>query len=152
VLKHIKYGFTLIELMIVVAIVGVLTAIAIPKFGEMLEKSREGATKGNIGAILSSIVIYSADNASSWPGDIDALEYRKYLDTIPPVKVTHPYTGFRMSGNSNVVELVAPGNTTPPAFAENTDGWRYDPNTGRVWVNNSQTDTKGYFYTNYGYD
>ena len=41
-------GFTLVELMIVVAIIGVLAAVAIPKFADMLEKSREGATKGNL--------------------------------------------------------------------------------------------------------
>ncbi|HTA77767.1 MAG TPA: prepilin-type N-terminal cleavage/methylation domain-containing protein, partial [bacterium] len=46
-------GFTLIELMIVVAIIGILAAIAIPRFAQMLEKSKEGATKGNIGAMKS---------------------------------------------------------------------------------------------------
>lgn len=142
----------MIELMIVVGIIGVLTAIAIPKFGDMLEKSREGATKGNIGAMLSSISIYTADNASSYPGDITSVSFSRYISGIPPVKVTHPWGGYRMLGSSKDVETLAFGNTAPVAFLETTDGWRYDPNTGRVWVNNSQTDSKGEFYTEYGYD
>jgi prepilin-type N-terminal cleavage/methylation domain-containing protein len=47
-------GFTMIELMIVVAIIGILAAIALPKFADMIEKSREGSTKGNIGALKSA--------------------------------------------------------------------------------------------------
>ena len=60
-------GFTLIELMIVVAIIGILAAIAIPKFAQMLEKSREGATKGNLGAIRSAVSIYYGDKEGVWP-------------------------------------------------------------------------------------
>jgi type II secretory pathway pseudopilin PulG len=138
--------------MIVVGIVAILTAIAMPRFGELLEKSREGATKGNIGAILSSLAIYSADNASNMPRTITSVEYTKYLDRIPPVKVTHPYGGFRMLGSNRDVDTIDYGNTGSFLFATDTDGWKYDANTGRVWVNNGQTDTQGVFYTYYGYD
>src|ERR1041385_76742 len=97
-------GFTLIELMIVVAIIGILAAVAIPKFAQMLEKSREGATKGNIGAIRSAISIYSGDWQGVWPSFLDATEATtasqpndgwfangskgSYMDSIPAVKVT----------------------------------------------------------------
>ena len=40
-----KAGFTLIELMFVVAIITILVSLALPKFAQMLEKAREGATK-----------------------------------------------------------------------------------------------------------
>jgi prepilin-type N-terminal cleavage/methylation domain-containing protein len=154
-------GFTLIELMIVVSIIGVLASVAVPRFGQMLEKAREGATKGNAGAILSSISIYNADNTGKWPDDISDAPYIKYLARIPAVKVTHPYSGNRLSGTSNEVEIITVGNGKGNGHAyaygrykidNDTDGWRYDPPSGGVWVNNAQTDTKGTCYTMYGYE
>ena len=156
-LKGKTYGFTLLELMIVVAIIGVLAALAIPKYRDMIEKSREGATKGNIGAIMSSLAIYYSDNKGAWPEDISANTYAKYLDRIPAVKVTHPDGGTQLSGNSNAVDIPNSGNNGNGnaygkyKFKANTDGWRYDPGGGGVWVNNSQTDSAGVDYTLYGY-
>jgi prepilin-type N-terminal cleavage/methylation domain-containing protein len=60
-------GFTLIELMIVVAIIGILAAIAIPRFAQMLEKAREGSTKGNLGSLKSAASIYYGDQQGIWP-------------------------------------------------------------------------------------
>jgi general secretion pathway protein G len=80
-----KAGFTLIELMIVVAVIGILSAVAIPKFASMVRKSREAATRGNIGAIRSALNIYYSDTEGNAPLSLEALTIdKKYMDAIPP--------------------------------------------------------------------
>jgi type IV pilus assembly protein PilA len=55
-------GFTLIELMIVVAIIGILAAIAIPNFLSYQKKAKTSEAKTNLGAIRTSEESYKAEN------------------------------------------------------------------------------------------
>jgi type IV pilus assembly protein PilA len=57
-----KKGFTLIELMIVVAIIGILAAIAIPNFLKFQSKSKQSEAKSNLGAIFTGQVSYFGEN------------------------------------------------------------------------------------------
>jgi prepilin-type N-terminal cleavage/methylation domain-containing protein len=147
-------GFTLIELMIVVAIIGILAAVAIPKFADMLEKAREGATKGNVGAIKSAISIFYGDQGGTWPTSIDPTvannPFSKYMDRIPAVKVTHSFSGSTstLSGTSSVITST----TAAPTLSITTDGWIYNTTSGDIWVNNNQTDTRGTAYSSYGFN
>lgn len=147
-------GFTLIELMIVVAIVGILAAIAIPKFADLVRKANEGATKGNLGALRSSVTIYYAEQSGTWPNptaDGDDTVAGSLGSTLVsnngmfiskmPFANTPPYHTATKSATIHVGsanESYVPG------------GWGYQVSqspsvgqlaTGSVWVNCTHTDS-----------
>ena len=127
--KNQARGFTLVELMIVVAIIGILAAVAIPKFAQMLEKSREGATKGNLGAIRSAVSNYYADQQGWYPVTMDTVSYYvtatsvslpafcpTYLDsTLPGVKCTGKATFNGTSANNGPGSSPSSANAVTPA-------------------------------------
>jgi prepilin-type N-terminal cleavage/methylation domain-containing protein len=133
-LKSVK-GFTLIELMIVVAIIGILAAIAIPKFADLVTKSKESAVKGSLGSVRSAVSIYYSDTEGVFPSTgslASALTSGgKYLKDLPYIGVPKP--GNHINTNTENVG---------PAIGD-TGEWFY-PNTqeGHVCVNCTHTDTK----------
>ncbi len=62
-------GFTLIELMVVVLIIGILAAIAIPNFVSMRNRAREGATKANMHTFQLAAEDYAVQNDGSYAPD-----------------------------------------------------------------------------------
>ena len=72
-MKKNNKGFTLAELLIVVAIIAVLTAIAIPVFTQQLEKSREATDMSNLRAAYAEVMAdYLANGASGTPSAVVA--------------------------------------------------------------------------------
>ena len=70
-MSKVKKGFTLVELMIVVAIIGILSTIAIPEYVKMTSKAKQSEAKANLGAIFVVQVAYFAENAT-YAGGSDA--------------------------------------------------------------------------------
>jgi len=77
-------GFTLIELVIVIVILGILAAVAIPKYEDMREQARTAALKGQLGAIRSAVAIQYARNALNGSATFPTLNGTIFADGNVP--------------------------------------------------------------------
>lgn len=65
-------GFTLVELVMVIIILGILSVTAMPKFFNLQNDAKETAEKGVVGAVRSGIYTYFASNKGVWPAELDS--------------------------------------------------------------------------------
>ena len=80
-------GFTLIELMIVLSIVGLLLPIALPRYFGSIDRSKEAVLKENLFQMREAISRYHADKGR-YPETLEALASDKYLRRVPLDPVT----------------------------------------------------------------
>lgn len=158
-MKKVK-GFTLIELMVVVVILGILAVVVAPRIPDLVKKAKEGATKGSLSTLRSTLNIYYSDTeglypmatAASYPASSSVLSdalVPKYIKAIPVVKAptAHPIDSSAVYIYDNI----------PSAVDEDASGggfgWGYGSvygttSFGNIIVNCEHTDTSGnYWYT-----
>ncbi len=100
--KNNNKGFTLAELLIVVAIIAVLTAIAIPVFTSQLERSREATDKSNIRAAYAEAV---ADYLASGATKATSATVANIKQTEAGWITDDPYLYTRINGSEGSVKL-----------------------------------------------
>ncbi|HUO44296.1 MAG TPA: prepilin-type N-terminal cleavage/methylation domain-containing protein [Burkholderiales bacterium] len=80
-------GFTLIELVIVMAILGTLLSIAVPRYFHSVERSKEAALKQDLSVMRDAIDKYYGDRGQ-YPDTLDELVTRHYLRKLPADPLT----------------------------------------------------------------
>lgn len=83
ILQKSQQGFTLIELMIVVAIIGILAAVAIPQYGEYTQKTKLSKVQAYVAPLKGKI-------AELYSGDGTCMTDTVAGDLVPPITLTTP--------------------------------------------------------------
>ena len=147
-----KKAFALFELMIVVAILGILAAIVLPMFQVNVTEAKEAAAKDNLRILRNTIEFYAAQHGGippGYPGNNPNfspapvvfrahLTVGGYLRKIP----TNPFN------NLNTVNVLS-NSTNLPAQPTGKYGWIYKPSSKTIKLDWPGTDSKGTPYYDY---
>ena len=108
-----RKGFTIIELIIVIAVISILIGIALPRFRGMQEAGYIAQAKGELRTLQTAVESYYIHNDDTLPGDLDDL-----TDDTPNIigeeLPTDPFDpgedyGYSTSGNYYIIYSVGPG-------------------------------------------
>ena len=80
-------GFTVIELLVVLAAIALLLSVAAPRYVQHLDQARDVALRGNLREVRDAIDKFYADQAR-YPAALDELVARRYLRSLPADPVT----------------------------------------------------------------
>ena len=121
-------GFTLVELMIVMAIIGVLLTVAIPSYLGAVRQAREAVLKEDLHTMRSAIDSYTADKQKA-PQSLDDLVNEGYLREIP----TDPMTRAKDSWQTSTSDALHSLDQTDPGIDDVHSGSQEQGSDGQPY-------------------
>jgi len=159
-------GFTLVEILIVLSILGIMAMIALPRFANATDSARQASVSDQLRIFRSQIVLYRAQHNERNPGYPPNSTYAsaqlltdqltKCSDALGNVSSQRstvfmfgPYMNEFPRNPVNGFSTVTINSGTGPLTPTGTTGWIYQPATGTVIANLTGNDTEGKAYANY---
>ncbi len=139
-------GFTLIELILVIVVLAIMAAIAIPKFIDIRGDAKKSAVQGALGGVRSAIANYKGTQIakSAAPGtEIPTLALLIDGTTVMDGSIPdNPYSTQAVKNDVEAAGVAAKG--TQPCVAASTKGWCYKVTTGEFWANTNLAGENAY--------
>lgn len=107
-----KKGFTLAELLVVVAIIGVLVAISIPIFTRQLEKAKEATDLANVRAAYAEVVSTYLTENKAQTASVDLVSNTSDVVTPADTKVAGVTVDKILQTNPTVIKVTSSGEVT----------------------------------------
>ena len=146
-----KSGFTLVEILIVVVILGILAAIVIPQFSDASEEAKMSSLVSDLQTIRSQIQLYKFHHKHgtiiSLPGTVDGVSFEDSMTKYTKIDGTPAatqapgdgvYGPYLMEIPTNPYDNnadVTAGTGSPPG--DDSSGWFYNPVTGAFNANDT---------------
>jgi len=132
-----KAGFTLVELVVVIMILGILAGVAAPRFLNVSSQATDNGLKQTLGVLRNAVEVYSANNGGDYPDASSTANFE--ADMQPYLRAGLPKSPVGTKDNT-----ITTGST-----ADDTTAWMMDPLTGNIIANCTDTDTDGTAYSAY---
>jgi general secretion pathway protein G len=131
-------GFTLVEILIVVVILGILAAIVIPQFTQASTEARENSLKANLQTIRSQIELYKIQHNDDLPGTVTGVDFEAAMTGTTDINGASSGTDFgpylqQIPPNPFSVAAIAAEidtGTTDPTTVSTTGGWFFNTSDG----------------------
>ena len=98
--KH-KLGFTLIEILVVLAIIATLLSLVTPRYFNTVDRSKEVTLRHDLAAVRDAIDKFYSDN-NAFPDTLDELVQRKYIRGVPVDPITESSTTWIFTPPSDI--------------------------------------------------
>lgn len=125
-------GFTLVELVIVVLILGILATIATPKLIDHSHAAADNGSRQTLQALRDAIDLFAITNGGDWPG-ADGTEESFKKDLAPYLRGPFPKCRVGPAQNAMVTVTSSPKPLIGSALPKT--GWLYSNSTGQLIVN-----------------
>lgn len=142
--KTLRNGFTLIELVVVIMILGILAGVAAPKLLSVSGDAKDNGLKQTLSIIRDAIELYAAEHGSLPPctgtGVTAGADFRTAIE--PFIRGSFPDCPVGTTNNG----IIATGIGTTEADASPVTGWKYNTADGTFICNSSANDGSGVAY------
>ena len=130
-----RSGFTLVELVVVVLILGILAAIAVPKIINNADEAQDSGVAQTLSSIRDAVELYKSQaNAGGYPEGTSAVIQTKLGPYIRGTSFPKAKVGGLNSSDIKV---------NPSLTVGGAQGWVYDPATGDIIINSSSVMNDG---------